>query len=65
MNSESRPPSRPSYMCYKYNEAIRTTVLNYNKLVTEADIETIFLILETVRTLNIAINILVIYSLGI
>ena len=27
-------------ICYKYNKPIRSTVLNYNKLVTELDIET-------------------------
>ena len=26
---------------YKYNKSIRSTVLNYNKLVTDLDIETI------------------------
>ena len=43
-------------MCYKYNKPIRSTKLNNNKLVTELDI--LFLILEVVRTLNIAINLL-------
>ena len=27
-------------ICYKYSKPIRSTVLNYNKLVTELDIET-------------------------
>ena len=27
-------------ICYKYNKPVRTTVFNYNKLVTELDIET-------------------------
>ena len=27
-------------ICYKYNKPIRSTVFNYNKLVTELDIET-------------------------
>ena len=27
-------------ICYKYNKHIRSTVFNYNKLVTELDIET-------------------------
>ena len=26
-------------ICYKYNKHIRSTVFNYNKLVTELDIE--------------------------
>ena len=26
-------------ICYKYNKPIRSTVLNYNKLVTELDIK--------------------------
>ena len=28
------------FICYKYNKPIRSTVLNYNRLVTELDIET-------------------------
>ena len=49
----------------KYNIPIHSTVINYNKFVTKLDIETIFLILEIVRSLNIAINQLVTFSLGI
>ena len=26
-------------ICYKYNKPIRSTIFNYNKLVTELDIE--------------------------
>ena len=26
-------------ICYKYNKPVRSTVFNYNKLVTELDIE--------------------------
>ena len=32
--------SNNELICYKYNKPIRSTVLNYNKLVTELDIET-------------------------
>ena len=30
-------------MCYRYNKLVPSTVLNYNKLVTELDIETIII----------------------
>ena len=30
----------PPIICYEYNKPILSTVLNYNKLVTELDIET-------------------------
>ena len=49
-------------ICYKYNKPIRSTVFNYNKLVTELDVEHSFLTLEIVKTLSIAINQLVIYE---
>ena len=47
-------------ICYKYNKPIRSTVFNYNKLLTELDIENFILTLEVVKTLSIAINPLVI-----
>ena len=47
-------------ICYKYNKTIRSTVLNYNKLVMILILKLLFLILENVRNLNIAINLLVI-----
>ena len=31
--------TEPPFICYKYNKPIRSTVFNYNKLVTEFDIE--------------------------
>ena len=36
-------------ICYKYNKPICITVFNYNKLVTELDIENLFLTLEIVK----------------
>ena len=44
-------PSIPSYfentespiLCYKYNKPIRNTILNFNKLVSDLDIETSYL----------------------
>ena len=48
-------------ICYKYNKPICSTVFNYNKLITELDIEKIlFLTLEIVKTPSISINPLVI-----
>ena len=50
-------------ICYKYNKPIRNTILYFNKLVSDLDIETIPLILEIVKILNFVINQRVILSL--
>ena len=50
-------------ICYKYNKPIRNTILNFNKLVSDFDIETSSLILESVKILNFVINQRVILSL--
>ena len=47
-------------ICYKYNKPIRSTVFNFDKLVTELDIEKSIPVSEIVKTLSIAINPLVI-----
>ena len=50
-------------ICYKYNKSIRNTILNFNKLVSDLDIETSSPILEIVKILNFVINQRVILSL--
>ena len=45
-------------ICYEYNKPIHSTVFNYNKLVLI--LKMLFLTLEIVKTLRIAINLLVI-----
>ena len=52
-------------ICYKYNKPIRNTItiLNFNKLVSDLDIETSSLIHEIVKILNFVINQRVILSL--
>ena len=50
-------------ICYKYNKPIRNTILNFNKLVSDLDIETSSLILEIVKIVKFVINQRVMLSL--
>ena len=50
-------------ICYKYNKAIRNTILNFNKLVLILILKLVPLILEIVKILNFVINQRVILSL--
>ena len=43
-------------ICNKYNKHIRNTILNFNKLVSDLDIETSSPDSESVRILNFVIN---------
>ena len=43
----------------------RSAVLNYNKLYLNLILKLLFMILEFVRTLNIALNLMVIYTEGL
>ena len=43
-------------ICYKYNKPIKGTIFKFNKLVSDLDIETCTLTLETARTLKMFIR---------
>ena len=44
--------SEPPIICYKYNKPIRNTIFNFNKLVSDLDIQVILLSLEIVKIQN-------------
>ena len=46
----------PPIICYKYNKPIRSTILNFNKLVANLDIDTRLQILEIVKIQNFVMN---------
>ena len=43
-------------VCYKYNKPIRGAIFNFNKVVSDLDIETCILTPETAMTLNMFIR---------
>ena len=49
-------------ICYKYNKPIRGAISNFNKLVSDLDIETCTLTLELARTLNMFIRLQVVIT---
>ena len=43
-------------ICYKYNKSIRNTILNFNKLISDLDIATIFGYLKILMMFSINLN---------